>query len=69
MRRLLRRLVSDEQGQDLVEYGLLASIVGIASLLAFSSIPDKMEDAFKSWGQDAYDRWQPSDPGDNSAGP
>jgi Flp pilus assembly pilin Flp len=32
MTRVLRRLVADEQGQDLVEYGLLMSLVSLASL-------------------------------------
>jgi Flp pilus assembly pilin Flp len=59
---LLRRFVVDENGQDLVEYGLLASIIGIASLLAYQAIPAKMETAFKGWSTGVYNLWVPDDP-------
>jgi Flp pilus assembly pilin Flp len=61
---LLRRFVFEESGQDLIEYGLLASIIGITSLIAYTSIPDKMGTAFKGWSSDVYDLWQPCPPGE-----
>jgi Flp pilus assembly pilin Flp len=59
---VLRRLAADESGQDLVEYGLLAGIIGITSLIAYTSIPDAMGNAFQGWSSEVYDLWQPADP-------
>jgi len=61
-RSLFRRLCADDRGQDLVEYGLLAAIIGVTSLIAYTSIPGKMETAFKTWGSQVYDLWVPDDP-------
>lgn len=60
---LLKRLAADDRGQDLVEYGLLAAIIGIAGYLLFPQIEAAMEAAYESWGADAYDAWCPADPG------
>lgn len=61
---VLRRLAADDSGQDLVEYGLLASIIGITSLIAYTTIPDKMGDAFEGWSSEVYDLWEPCPPGE-----
>jgi Flp pilus assembly pilin Flp len=61
---VFRRLVADESGQDLIEYALLTAIIGVASLLAYSTIPAKMGNAFQSWSSGVYDLWEPCDPGE-----
>jgi Flp pilus assembly pilin Flp len=38
----LRRFVSDEQGQDLLEYGLLAVLVAIAAMAAVTTVGDTL---------------------------
>jgi Flp pilus assembly pilin Flp len=63
LQALLIRLVIDDRGQDLIEYGLLASIVGIAGILVVPTIAEKMDAAFESWIVGAYDDWCPDDPG------
>jgi Flp pilus assembly pilin Flp len=55
-------LWNDDQGADLVEYGLLASIIALAGLLVFPSIFTKLGAAFDTWGGDVYDAWEPNDP-------
>lgn len=60
---LLKRLVVDDDGQDVVEYGLLAAIIGIAGYLLFPQIENAMEAAYQSWGAESYDLWCPDDPG------
>lgn len=35
---MLRRLLTDEDGQDIVEYGLLSAIIGIAAILIWQAI-------------------------------
>ncbi len=44
MKQLLARLVRDEEGQDLIEYGLLAGIITAAAVTAIGAIGPKVED-------------------------
>ena len=60
--RFLRRWIFDESGQDLIEYGLLASIIGIAGALIFPSIKAAMGLRFGEWGTQVNNLWTPNDP-------
>jgi Flp pilus assembly pilin Flp len=42
MRKLLGRFIREEEGQDLIEYGLLAGIITAAAVLAILSIGPKV---------------------------
>ena len=44
----LRRLAKREDGQDLIEYGLLASLIAIFALAAVQLLADQITDVF--WG-------------------
>lgn len=57
-----RRLLEDDRGQDLVEYALLAAIIGIAGSLVLPLIAPKMGAAFSSWGSQIYNEWRPAAP-------
>jgi pilus assembly protein Flp/PilA len=57
-----RRLLADERGQDLIEYALLAAIIGIAGSLALQQFSGKVGNAFTNWGGQAYNAWEPSAP-------
>jgi Flp pilus assembly pilin Flp len=59
---MFRRFLADECGQDLIEYGLLASIIGIAGYLVLPLIGPKMDAAFRNWGTQTYNIWVPDDP-------
>ena len=59
---MLRRFLTDERGQDLVEYGLLAAIIAIAGALILPQVAPKMDTAFRSWGTQVYDSWVPPAP-------
>ena len=61
--RVLRCLLLDESGQDLIEYALLASIIAAAGVLLFPAIRAGMGVAFGQWGDAVYDLWAPKDPG------
>jgi Flp pilus assembly pilin Flp len=54
--------VRDERGQDLIEYALLASMIGIVGVLIFPSIETKMAAAFSNWGTNVYNLWVPAPP-------
>ena len=58
----LIRLWEDEQGADLVEYGLLAAMIAAAGAAVFPVIGDKLEDAFSDAGNDVYEAWEPEPP-------
>ena len=61
--RTLRRWLLDESGQDLIEYGLLASIIAIAGVVFFPFIKTAMGVAFGNWGTGVYNLWEPDPPG------
>jgi Flp pilus assembly pilin Flp len=69
MKALFFRLVVDDRGQDLIEYGLLASIIGIAGILLFPTIEAKMSAAYATWTGGAYADWCPDDPIDLGGAP
>jgi pilus assembly protein Flp/PilA len=45
-RRVVRRFVSDDSGQDLIEYALLAALVGIAAILTWQQVATTVGVAF-----------------------
>jgi len=63
---LLRRLVTDEEGQDLVEYALLAALVAIASVAAINAVQSALQTTYVDWNTKAQDCWQMPAPGAGS---
>jgi Flp pilus assembly pilin Flp len=60
----LRRWLSDEGGQDLIEYMLLASFVAIAGFLGMQVIGSAMNTAYRSWDSTTQEVWEVPDPVD-----
>jgi Flp pilus assembly pilin Flp len=46
MRELIARLVREDEGQDLVEYVLLISLIGLALVSAFPTVRDAISGVF-----------------------
>ena len=46
MKNLFNRFVREEQGQDLIEYGLLVGIITVGCLLAIKAIGPKVAGYF-----------------------
>ena len=42
MTNLLKRLLSEDRGQDVIEYALLALFIGVCAVAAWQSIPGKI---------------------------
>jgi Flp pilus assembly pilin Flp len=59
---LLRRLVRDDAGQDLIEYALLTGIIAIAGILLFPTIQSKMAAAYQDWNDNAQAIWEAPPP-------
>jgi Flp pilus assembly pilin Flp len=61
-RAVVAGVIADDSGQDLIEYALLTAIVGIAGLLALSTLPTKMGTAYSGWNAAGQNAWQPCPP-------
>ena len=49
MRALVRRLFNETDGQDIVEYALLAAFVALASITALNLIQTALGTTYTSW--------------------
>jgi Flp pilus assembly pilin Flp len=47
--RLLRRFAEDDSGQDVVEYALLASFIGIAGYLVLMALGVDILNTYQAW--------------------
>jgi len=48
--KLLRELFEDEDGQDLIEYAIVAGLIGVGAIVSLSSLDTKIKTAFNSVG-------------------
>jgi pilus assembly protein Flp/PilA len=48
MKNLLNRLWDEESGQDLVEYGLLISLVAVAAVASIKGLASAISDVFST---------------------
>ena len=58
-----RRLVSDQTGQELLEYGLLIVTIGLAGALLFPIIEGKLSVTYSANDSAIQRDWSPCDPG------
>ena len=56
------RWLGDDSGQDLIEYALLTSFLGIAGLLGMQALGISMHDVYESWDDGTQGAWEVSDP-------
>ena len=50
MKNLLNNFMQDESGQDLIEYALVAGLIGLGAVTAMSGLATKIGSAFTSIG-------------------
>lgn len=60
---LLARLLSDEAGQDIVEYALLTAGIGIVAVATWPLIVTGIGAAYESFDADTQDLWEVPNPG------
>jgi Flp pilus assembly pilin Flp len=48
MRNFVIRLWQDETGQDLVEYGLLVTLIGLATIVSIKTVASAISTVFSS---------------------
>jgi Flp pilus assembly pilin Flp len=64
-RNIVERFVREDDGQDTVEYALLAAFFGVVGYLALSAIGTSVLDAYTSWQDPASgvpSLWDPAAP-------
>jgi pilus assembly protein Flp/PilA len=50
MKAMIKRLWSDEEGQDLVEYGLLVALVALAATAGMNALATAINSTFSNLG-------------------
>jgi Flp pilus assembly pilin Flp len=60
--RFVRRLLTDDRGQDLVEYVLLGATVALASLAAMQAFPGMAYALYTGWDTAQQSLWYPQPP-------
>lgn len=60
--RVLTRFVSEERGQDIIEYGLLSAGIALVGILTWDNIGSGIASAYGSWDSGVQDLWLPDDP-------
>ena len=58
----VRRLFREDEGQDLIEYGILTGMVITIGIVIFTTISTKMGAAYDDWGTQIQDNWEPLPP-------
>ncbi len=52
MKQLMKNLLNDESGQDLIEYALIAALIALAAVGAMQTVGSKISNTFNSVGAD-----------------
>jgi len=50
MKRLIQRLIAEDSGQDLIEYALVAAIVGLGAVTAMRGLSNALKSSFGGLG-------------------
>ena len=58
----MRRLLAEDDGQDLIEYALLSAFIGLAGVAVFSGMGATMRNAYESWIDNANAAYETPDP-------
>jgi Flp pilus assembly pilin Flp len=62
MRRHVVRWLVEEAGQDLIEYGLLCSFIGFATVAGVNLLGIAMNSTYESWDSAVKELWEVPDP-------
>ena len=50
MKQILKNLLNDESGQDLIEYALVAAVIALGAIAAMGSLKNAIGNAFNTLG-------------------
>jgi Flp pilus assembly pilin Flp len=60
--RLIHRFVADDNGQDLIEYALLAALIGAVGVAVFPIMQGRLNGLFSGWESAVLGLWVPNPP-------
>jgi len=66
MTHLCRRLFGEESGQDIIEYALLALLIGVVGVFTWRAIATTIGVNYQSYDSGVQGVWEPPDPGAGS---
>jgi Flp pilus assembly pilin Flp len=58
MSRLLSRLLTEDNGQDLIEYALLTAAIGFAGVVGINLIGAAINSTYTSWDTGVNNLWE-----------
>jgi len=61
-RGFFSRLLHDDRGQDLIEYGLLAFTIGLVGVAAWDAIVTGIGTGYGNWDTGTQNLWDPQPP-------
>ena len=50
MKQIMNNLLADESGQDLIEYALVAALIGLGAVVAMGTLASNIKNAFGTIG-------------------
>lgn len=62
MKRRIQQLLIEDDGQDLIEYALLCTFIGFASIAAIDLLGVTMNNTYESWDAGVKELWEVPDP-------
>ena len=62
MPSIIARLLREDDGQDLIEYALLTSVIGLVSVATFPVILNAIGTVYGTWETSMNTLWEPSNP-------
>jgi Flp pilus assembly pilin Flp len=64
MSKILKQLIVEEDGQDLIEYALLTATIAFVGAVAFNLLGAGLNTVYGSWETGTNDLWEVPDPGE-----
>jgi Flp pilus assembly pilin Flp len=62
MTREIGRFIRDESGQDLIEYALITTLIGLVGILGITAFKAAINSTYSSWNTTVNSLWVPPDP-------
>jgi Flp pilus assembly pilin Flp len=62
MRNLLTRLITEDSGQDIIEYAILSALISTVGVFTWHNIGTGVNTAYGNWNTGVQDLWVPEQP-------
>ena len=66
MAQWVNRFLHEDHGQDLIEYALLCTVIGLAGAAAFQLIMTAIGNTYGAWDNNVNNLWNTPDPAGGS---